>query len=402
MPERDAEVIVVGGGPAGSVTATLLAESGHRVVLLDKASFPRHKACSEYLVADGSRILRDLGMEHEILAAGAHRLEAMRVYAPGGRTFLADFGRAHPGAAALGLTRYRMDALLLDRARAAGVDVREQAHVRNLIRKDGRVEGVEATIAGSRESLRSPLVVGADGHHSVVSRSLGLDGPVRWPHRIGLVAHYRGVQGLDRNGEMHVTRHGYVGLAPLEDGLTNVAVVTDSGSVTRRGVPIEEYFRRTLDAIPAVAARFREAERMGTIRGVGPLARRVRRVSGAGYLLVGDATGFLDPFTGDGMYDAMRGGQIAAPVLSAALRSGDASAEAMRPYGAARRRAFWAKRRVRWIVQGFLHAPPLMNYVTDRLDERNELGDTLSGVLANTRPASSALSPLFLARLLRP
>ncbi len=402
MPEPDVEVIVVGGGPAGSVTATWLAEAGHRVVLLDKASFPRHKACSEYLIADGARMLRDLGMEREMLAAGAHRLEAMRVYSPGGRSFLADFGRAKPGAYAMGLTRFRMDALLLDRARAAGVDVREQAHVRDLIRADGRVHGVEATIAGIRESIRAVVVVGADGHHSVVSRSLGLDHPIRWPRRTGLVAHYRGVRGLDRNGEMHVTRHGYVGLAPLEDGLTNVAVVSDSAAVTRRGGTIERYFRETLDAIPVVAGRFETAERIGPIRGVGPLARRVRKVSGDGYLLVGDAAGFLDPFTGDGMFDAMRGGQLAGPVLSAALRSGSVDAASLRPYVGARRREFWAKRQVRWIVQGFVHAPPLMNYVTYRLDEREELGETLSGVLGNVLPARLALSPLFLARLLRP
>ena len=402
MPERDVEVIVVGGGPAGSVTATALAEAGHRVLLLDKASFPRHKACSEYLVADGARVLRDLGMEREMLAAGAHRLEAMRVYSPGGRSFLADFAQAKPGVTAMGLTRYRMDALLLDRARAAGVDVREQAHVRDLIQVDGRVQGVEATIVGIWESIRAAVVVGADGHHSVVSRSLGLDHSMRWPQRTGLVAHYRGIQGLDRNGEMHVTTHGYVGLAPLEDGLMNVAVVSDSTAVVQREDTIERYFRETLDAIPVVAGRFQRAERVGPIRGVGPLARRVRKVSGDGYLLVGDAAGFLDPFTGDGMFDAMRGGQLAGPVLSAALRAGTVDAASLRPYVRARRREFWAKRQVRWIVQGFVHAPPLMNYVTDRLDEREDLGETLSGVLGNVLPARLALSPLFLARLLRP
>ncbi len=402
MGRPDFEAIIVGGGPAGSVTATSLAEAGHRVLLLDKSTFPRHKACSEYLVADSARLLRAFGIEGDVLAAGAHRLEAMRVFAPGGQTFLADFARAEPGVTALGITRFRLDALLLDRARDAGVIVRTGAHVRNLIQSRDGVAGVEATVGGERTKLTANVVVGADGHHSVVSRSLRLDRAVRWPRRTGLVAHYRGVTGLDRGGEMHVFPGGYIGLAPLEDGLTNVAVVMDSGIVTRRECSVDELFCTTLDRRPLVAARLGLAWRDGAIRGVGPLARRVRDVAGSGYLLVGDAAGFLDPFTGDGVYDAMLGGQIAGRSLSRALRDGDVSADAMRPYVSERRHAFLAKRQVRWIVQGFLHAPPLLNYVTTRLDGRDNLGSTLSGVLGNIRPATRALSPVFLAQLLRP
>jgi flavin-dependent dehydrogenase len=132
------------------------------------------------------------------------------------------------------------------------------------------------------------------------------------------------------------------------------------------------------------------------------MARRARRVAGGGYLLIGDAASFLDPFTGDGIYEALRGATLAAPVISRALEEGDCSAAALAPYAAARRRVFTAKRAVTWIVQGFINAPPLMNYITPRLAHRDEVGLTLSGVLGNLQPAGDALSPLFLARLLRP
>jgi geranylgeranyl reductase family protein len=402
MAVADAEAIVVGGGPAGSTIAAELARRGHRVLLLDKAGFPRHKACSEYVNPGGVRVLRELGLEAEVLAAGAHRMEAMRVHSPAGAAFLADFAAAGEGETALGLSRWTLDNLLLEHANAAGVEVRQHAHVRSLVIEGGRVAGVEATVAGTHETLRARIVIGADGRNSAVRRSLGLEVPLRWPRKTGLVAHYRGVSGLDRWGEMHVGHGVYAGLAPLEHGLTNVAVVASDAAVARRDGSVIDYFEAMLAAFPLVAAKLAGAERVGSIRGVGAMAMRARRVAGDGFLLLGDAAAFLDPFTGDGIYEALRAARLAGPVVSAALAAGDTSEAMLLPYRAARRRTFTTKRQVCWIVQGFVNAPLLMNYVTPRLAERETLGRTLAGVLGNQLPAARALSPVFLARLLRP
>lgn len=402
MAERDAEVIVVGGGPAGSSLAARLADAGRSVILLDKASFPRHKACSEYINPAAVEILDELGVLAEVHAAGAHRMDAMRVHAPNGAVFEANFAKAEAGRAVLGLSRRRFDLLLLERARAAGANVLERAHVRDVVRDNERVVGVGATIDGARTILRASLVVGADGRSSVVSRSLGLDAPVRWPVKTGLVAHYRGVEGLDHFGEMHVGRGVYAGLAQLEDGLTNVALVAKYGAVQGKSGTTAEFFEAALASLPGMKGRLATAERSGEIRGVGSMAHRTRRTVGDGFLLVGDAASFLDPFTGEGIFEALQGARLAAPVIDAALMSGVCDEAALDPYRLARRRAFTAKRQVCWIVQGFVNAPPLMNYITQRLADRDDLGRVLSGVLGDFRPARQALSPLFLARLLRP
>lgn len=404
MPPRvqDIEVIVVGGGPAGSTLAAALAQRGHSVVLLDKASFPRHKACSEYINPGAVQVLAEIGMTDDVMRAGAHRMDAMVVYAPNGNRFVTNFAKAESGKAALGLSRYRLDTLLLDRARTSGVEVLERAHVRGILQEDGRVVGVEATIDGMRQVIRSAIVIGADGHNSVVARGLEMDGALPWPRKTGLVAHVRGVADLEQFGEMHVGRHFYAGLAPLEDGIANVAVVANTSAVQGRSGSIEQFFIDTLRSLPMLASKLETAERIHDIRGVGGMAHRARRTTGDGYLLVGDAASFLDPFTGDGIYEALRGAQLAAPVVSAALQSGSVSARALKPYRVARRQTFMTKREVCWIVQGFVNTPPLMNYVTDRLARREDLGLTLSGVLGNFRPASQALSPAFLIRLLWP
>ncbi len=398
----DVEVIVVGGGPGGSATAALLAEMGHEVLILDKARFPRHKACSEYINPGGVAVLERLGVMAEIDALGPHRMAAMRVFAPGGRSFLADYDGVEAGRTALGLSRYRLDHLLLRRAAAAGATVVEGAHVRGLLIEGGVVRGVEVTIDGTRQTIRARLVVGADGRHSVVTRALGIDASPSVLEQTGLVAHYRGVTGLDRFGEMHVGRGGYGGLAPLEDGLTNVAFVSPARRVAARDGGTLAYFEAGIASLPRMAGRLAGATMEGTVRGIGPMAHRATRVAGDGYLLVGDAASFLDPFTGEGIYAALRAAELAAPVASAALRRGEVTVRSLVPYGAARRRVFTAKGAVCWIVQGFIHQPPLMDYVTRRLDERAALGRQLASVLGNIGPAAPALSPLFLARLLRP
>ena len=118
--------------------------------------------------------------------------------------------------------------------------------------------------------------------------------------------------------------------------------------------------------------------------------------------LVGDAASFLDPFTGEGITEALRGALLAAPVIDAALRTGDVSARSLAPYRHARRRAFSAKRRVCWLVQGFIASPPLLDYATGRLARRPHLAATLAAVLGDLAPPREALSPCFLARVLRP
>ena len=181
------QAIVVGGGPAGSTTSRLLAEAGCRVLLLDKAVFPRHKACSDYLNPAAVRALRELGMMEALWTANPHPMQAMRVHAPGNRMFQAAFREVEPGHVALGISRYRLDHLLLQRAATAGVEIRERAHVRDLVLDRGRVVGVEVSSGGVRETIRAPIVIGADGHHSVVSRRSGArcPGALATAHRPG-------------------------------------------------------------------------------------------------------------------------------------------------------------------------------------------------------------------------
>ena len=206
-------VLVVGGGPAGSATACFLAQQGVEVTLLDKARFPRDKPCSEYLSPEASRLLEAMGALDAVIDAGAAQLAGMRVRAPSGRTFEGRFAAGHGYRAhrdhGLALPRLVLDAILLDRARAAGVRVVEGAQVTALAPNHltggydvtSREDGIERVRAAN-------VVVGADGLRSVVARRLGLAPRTRFPRRLALVTHMRGVEGMGATGEMFVEEGG--------------------------------------------------------------------------------------------------------------------------------------------------------------------------------------------------
>jgi flavin-dependent dehydrogenase len=217
-----------------------------------------------------------------------------------------------------------------------------------------------------------------------------------------LAAHLTGLPLPTGLGEMHVGPAGYCGLAPQEDGRVNAAMVVDQTRFEARGCSVKQFFDNELRTYPKLRERAVRAERVTPVRGVGPLARRVRGVSGAGYLLVGDAAGFFDPFTGEGIVDALRGGELAADAIAVALEAGDPSATSLARYDRARAEAFARKRRAAWLVQGFVRAPRLMDYAIERIGARAEARSTLTGVFGDYRDAGIVLSPRFLWSTLRP
>jgi geranylgeranyl reductase family protein len=404
-------VVVVGAGPGGTASAILLHELGHDVLLLDRATFPRDKPCGEYSSPQTLTILKRLGVAEAIEALPPHRLHGMRVYAPNGTHYTVDYHSITGEHYALSIPRLRLDNVLVEGAKRHGVDMRERARVTAVGPWDGAGRTLTVRTPQGERRIRARLVIGADGHHSDVAKYAGLTAARwqhRWPHRVGIMAHYEGVTTMDRYGAMVVGPrdfHGYSGIAPLGGGLANVAFVFDIAAMKNRGTTLERFFEQSIRALPPVREALTDARRVSKIHGVGPLAQGARRAVTDGVLLVGDAAVYLDPFTGEGVYKALRSAELAVETVDRALRAGRTDAAILRPYLKARRQMFLEKTLANYLVQLFVHTPPLMNYVTPRLGSRPALARQLVLVLGDIgtkREQRRLLSPVYLWNLLRP
>jgi len=403
-----AAVVIVGGRPAGSATAFFLARAGADVIVLDRARFPRDKPCAEYLSPQAGRILHEMGALAELEASPHAELAGMRIRSPRGTIVRGDFSAGHGYTGfrdrGLAIRRTILDAVLLEKARAAGARVIEGARVTGLLRDTrNRVTGVAALDANGRPtSFGARIVVGADGLRSVVARRLGLTRAMRWPRRLALVTHYRGVAGMTDVGEMHVERDGYAGLADVGGGMTNVAVVVPASEARVAAGDRGAYLSGWIGKRPQLAGRFAAAERSGLVLATGPFASHVIQAWAPGAALVGDAADFFDPFTGEGIYAALRGGEMLASHLATALDARDVAGvdESLREYEAARQTEFGGKWMVERMVGFAVGFPPLINRVASVLSRRKEMADLLVGVTGDFVPAREVLRPGFLAGLM--
>ena len=402
------EVLIVGGGPAGAATGYFLAAAGVDVSLVDRARFPRAKPCAEYLSPQASRVLDAMGALATIERSGAAQLAGMIVRAPSGERIHGEFAARHGFSGfrdrGLALRRDRLDAILLDRARAAGVHVEEGIRVTDVLRDaSGRAVGVRTLDAdGVAAERRASLVVAADGLRSIIARRLGLSRVARWPRRLALVTHYRGVRGLGQCGEMHVEHDGYVGIADVGGGETNVAVVVPAQHARDVSRDRTRFLEEWLSRRPHLASRFASAERISPVQATGPFASHARRGCARGAALVGDAADFFDPFTGEGIYAALRGGELLAGFAAEAVRAPTLKRadDALAAYDAARRAEFRGK----WIVERLVSAavafPLVINRAARVLSRRRDMADLLVGVTGDFVPPREVLSARYLLTLL--
>jgi geranylgeranyl reductase family protein len=393
------DVIVVGGGPAGSATAVILQQHGHDVLLLDEARFPRDKVCGEGVSPEAWRLLAAIGVDGAVRSLSPHPLRGMAVTAPDGTCFRGDYrGASQPGFA---VRRDRFDQVLLDRARDAGVEVREGMRATGLLQRGGAVQGVLTVNGTGSEQLRARLVIGADGRRSVVARRLGLLREHRRLRKFAVRGYWDGMEGLEERGEMHGGGGGYCGVAPLSATRANVTFVLDRREMAAAGGGLEGFYRRTLRRWPRIAERLERAILLSSPKAIGPLALEASRVSAPGALLVGDAAGFYDPFTGEGVTLALRSAVLAAEVAHRCLREAPFRAfRVLRDYDRVRHAATRHKFRFNRLLQVVIGRPWLANAAVRRLARRPDLADRMVSIAGDFVPARTALGPGFLLDLL--
>jgi 2-polyprenyl-6-methoxyphenol hydroxylase-like FAD-dependent oxidoreductase len=303
-----ADVLIAGGGIAGSSLAIMLGRAGLSVELFEQGQFPREKACGEGIMPAGVAVLERLGLADMVGGAPFY----------GVRYFAGDVvaeGRFPPlngrPAAGRGQRRWRLDQVLFTAAAATpGVAAHTNAHVDAPIVEHGRVVGLR--VVG--EERYAPLTVAADGAHSRVRRLLGLDGPGSNRKRVGLRTHFRLAPGkmqppwvevfLERDAELYVT--------PLPNHEILAAALMPHQVLSNGS---DGAFQRLIEVQPMLRARLAGAEQITAFKGMSPLTTNARARVLPGALLLGDAAGFVDPITGGGITQALLTAELLAEYL---------------------------------------------------------------------------------------
>lgn len=325
----DYDVLVAGAGIAGCALAIRLAMAGRRVALLEKDAFPRHKLCGEFLSPETLDQFNELGLMDAVLGAGARSIGECVLAAARGAVFRAPL----PGAA-LGLSRYALDSLMVSRARELGATVRDSVSVTGI---SGAPGAFTASTGAGLVSAR--MAVGAFGRRSGLDSALSRRRPQPGPY-VAFKQHYH-APDFPARIEVHGVDSGYCGVSPVEHGRVNVCAIVQERRLDRAAGSFARFVQETLSSNPRLFAVISPLEAApGTLRAVSRPSLAPRSKQDQGVWMIGDAAGMIAPLCGDGMGMALAGAELAARAIEAHLAGTLDFDRALREYALSWNRAF--------------------------------------------------------------
>ena len=298
----------------------------------------------------------------------------------------------------LSVPRYELDSLFIEQVRRVGVEVREQNKITDFLFDEGCIAGVRGWDENkSSFTLKAPLIIDAGGRNSLSLKKFNLKKKSSRNAKIAMAAHWKGAQIPDDYCYMHISRPGYTGIARVSEDSTNVVLVVDLNSI--RGENLDNFYRHTVMKNRARQRILQNAESVEPVRAVESLGFSVKPIPCGGLLAVGDAMGFIDPFTGEGIYLSLRSSEIAVEIADLALKKSDVSVEFLKLYDKKRKQEFEKKFLLSRILQKLIYNQFFCDKVVKILRDKRDLAETLVGVIGDLLSAERVVSFRFLSQL---
>lgn len=406
MTEKTFDVLIVGAGPSGTSAAIKLAQSGFHVGLFDKATFPRDKTCGDALSVD---VINQLKMLSETLVEKFEKLEnklssyGVKIFSPDHNSIDIPFISKNVNCCGYISPRLHFDNLLFQHAQQfSNIDIYQNCAVTG-----ASVNSNYAVLKTSKGLFTGKVVVGADGAHSVISRTLGDIKVEKNHYSAGLRVYYEGVTSFHNDGyiELHFFKDilpGYLWIFPLADNKANVGIGVLSSVVSKKKLNLKETLQNLLKTHPHLKERFKDATPLETIKGYGlPLGSKKRNLSGERFLLTGDAAALIDPFTGEGIANAIRSGRVAAQHIINCFDRNNFSAAFNKAYDNEIYRRMLKEFRISRMLQRVVRFPFLFNFVIKKARQSKYVQKFLIDALANVgKKKTLLLKPTFYFRML--
>jgi geranylgeranyl reductase family protein len=410
----ETKVIIIGAGPAGAGTSIYLTMAGIPHVIIEKETFPRDKVCGDGCSGKTAFVLRKANPEwlKEIFASE-------KEYTPShGIIFVAPNGKAlnipynphrQPGEQAPGFTTPRLifDNFLFQKLPSPYATIFQQSDVKSIDRTDAQNVNVVFTSGNETYEVSAPLIVGADGDKSVVRKTFMDDNSAGKAYAVGLRAYYEGVGGMDGNNfiELHFLPEilpGYFWIFPLPNGMANVGVGIISEQIRKKKINLREQMLNAIKNNPSISKRFANAKLTDKIQGWGlPMNIERTTISGDNFILTGDAASLIDPFSGEGIGNALYSGMLAAYAIEKSLQEKNYSSNFLKEaYDDVLFKRLGDEFKISATLQRLCRYPWLFNFVVNKANKSPSLSKTISCMFTDMDLRDQLRKPSFYAKIL--
>ncbi len=381
------DAIVIGGGPAGSTAAAVLATKGRRVLLLEKEKFPRYHI-GESLIPYTYFPLQRLGLIERMKASHFPKKYSVQFVSPDGRAshpFYFFEILKHEASCTWQVLRSEFDQMLLDNARAKGAEVREEITVRETVQENGAVSGVKAVDKnGERLEFRAPITIDASGRDAFAVTRNGWKVRDPYLNKIAIWTYYKGAvrdPGVDEGATTvaYLPEKGWFWYIPLPEDIISVGVVAEKDYLYKDTRDLASIYHREVGNNAWVQQHVAPGQQTGPYRVTGEYSYRSRYCAADGLILIGDAFAFLDPVFSSGVFLALRSGELAADAVDAALTAGDVSAARFSDYGSQMRHGTESMRRL--VYTFYDHEFSFRTFINHYPDLNSDLTECLMGNL---------------------